>query len=144
MSLLVCSFKELSVLLYHQVEEPNGYNPEAYNGGWPEGGIWILKLRIPPNMKTWRTESNWHSIVILLSHGDNPSNHLHLGPLLQRIVSTHCDCPSGDRTNSWCSHVTAGVIALFCPTTFRTTKILEARMTDHLRYFIHILTGIVF
>ena len=134
-SYLFCSvsMQELQVFLHLQVEEPEGYDPESYNGAWPEGGVRVIKFRVPPNMKTWRTESNWHSLVILLAHGENPGNHLHLGPLLLWIVSTSCDCPSGDRTNSWCSHVTSGVIALFCPTTFKSTKILEARMTDYMR-----------
>ena len=125
--------QELQVFIYLQVDELAGYDPEAFNGVWPEGGGLGIKLRVPPNMKTWRTESNWHNIVILLAYGENPNNHLFLGPLLQRIVSTNCDCPSGDRTNNWCSHVTSGIIALFSPTTFKSTKILEARMTDYMR-----------
>ena len=127
------SVQELQVFIHLQEDEPEGYDPEAFNGVWPEGGVWVIKLCVPPNMKTWRTESNWHNIVILLAYGENPNNHLHLGPLLQRIVSTNCDCPSGDRTNSWCSHVMSGIIALFSPTTFNSTKILEVRMKDYMR-----------
>ena len=92
--------QELQVFLHLQVEEPEGYDPESYNGAWPDGGVWVIKFRVPPNMKTWRTESNWHNLVILLAHGENPGNHLHLGPLLQRIVSTSSDSPTDSLSNS--------------------------------------------
>ena len=125
--------QELRIFLHLQVEAPEGYDPAEYGGAWPEGGCWVLKTSMPPNMKTWRTPGNWHQVVLILAAGDNPGNHLQLGPLLQRLVTAHCDCKSGGRTNSMCSHSSALVIALFAPTCFRTTKILEARTTDYLR-----------
>ena len=125
--------QELLVFLRLEREAPEGYDPDLYNGAWPEGGGWVIRMRVPPNMKTCWTPDNWHQVFILLAHGENPPNHLQVGPLLQRMVTAFCDCPSGDRTNSWCSHVVAGVIALFAPTCFRSTKILEARVTDYLR-----------
>ena len=66
------------MFIHLQVDEPGGYDPEAFNGVWPEGGVSVIKLHVPPNMKTWRTESNWHNIVILLAYGENPNNHLYL------------------------------------------------------------------
>ena len=132
-SLQIVFLQELLVFLYLQREAPEGYDPDLFNGAWPEGGCWVIRLRVPPNMSSWRTPDSWHQVYILLAQGENQANHLQLGPLLQRMVTAHCDCPSGDRTNSWCSHMVAGVMGLFAPTCFRSTKILEARVTDYLR-----------
>ena len=118
------------MFLYHQAVMPGGWPAGSYNGPWPEGGCWVIKLLIPPNMKTWRTAANWHIVTLFLAHGANPNNHMMLGPLLQRLFSHHCDCLSGSRTNSACSHVCAAVIALFAPQCFKTTKVMEPRLSD--------------
>ena len=125
--------QELRVFTFHQVNQPAGYNPAAYNGPWPQGGAWVVKCLVPPNMKTWRTAGNWHTVTIIFSHQANPANHLMLGPQLQRIVSHNCDCPAGDRTNSTCSHVMSVIMGLFAPSCFLPTKVLEPRLADPLR-----------
>ena len=125
--------QELRVFHYLQVAEPTGYNPQQYNGAWPQGGAHVIKALVPPNIHSWRTPGNWHTVTVILAQGGNPDNHLMLGPLLQRIVSMYCDCMSGDRTNSTCSHCMAVVIGLFAPTHYRSTKVREPRLTDPLR-----------
>jgi hypothetical protein len=118
------------VFLYHQVAMPPGYNPAAFHGPWPPGGAWVIKMLVSPNMKAWRTPGNWHTVSVILAHGQNAANHLMLGPLLQRLVSHHCDCKAGARTNSTCSHVVAVLIALFAPNCYLPTKVLEPRLQD--------------
>lgn len=95
------------MFLFHQVDEPAGYDDVAFHGVWPQGGVWVVKSLMPPNMKGWRTPGNWHTVTLIMAAGPNPSNHLMLGPSLQRLVSHYCDCQSGNRTNSCCSHVMA-------------------------------------
>jgi hypothetical protein len=123
------------VFLFHQVDEPAGYDDVAFHGVWPQGGVWVVKSLMPPNMKGWRTPGNWHTVTLIMAAGPNPSNHLMLGPSLQRLVSHYCDCQSGNRTNSCCSHVMALVIGLFAPTLFKSTKVSEPRLQDPLRFY---------
>jgi hypothetical protein len=61
---------------------------------------------------------------------DNPTNHLHLGRQLRRLVAHSCSCLSGKRTNSLCGHGTASGMGLCAPGVFRTTKKPEARQLD--------------
>ena len=41
-----------------------------------------------------------------------------------------CSCEAGMRTNSACRHINASVTALCSPNSFRTTKKMDARLTD--------------
>ena len=123
----------LQALLIHlarQETEPKGWDPEHFNGAFPEGGTYTIKLLLPPTHKSWRDKSNWHTITLLISVGPNGANHLCLGSKLQRLVSHHCTCRSGARTNSSCCHVAAAIIALWGPNLFTTAKIEEPRISD--------------
>ena len=129
----------LLVYLARQDSEPQGWQPEDYGGVFPRGGTHTIKVLLPPTHKSWRDRSNYHTITLILSVGDNPANHLLLGAKLQRLISHHCTCRSGARTNSACCHVAAAVIALFGPALFRTAKVEEPRISDPEKYLITVL-----
>ena len=58
--------------------------------------------------------------------GDNPTNHLHLGRSLQRLMAALCDCKSGKP--GACAHVSAATVALCCPGAFRSSKKQDAQL----------------
>ena len=66
----------------------------------------------------------------MFSRGENVANHLHLGRQLSRLMAHVCSCEAGMRTNSACRHINASVTALCSPNSFRTTKKMDARLTD--------------
>ena len=109
----------------------------------------MLKVLVPPSWKTWRSLSNWHTsnnifltpkmkdyvnffppATLVFSRGENPANHLHLGRQLSRLMAHACSCEAGLRTNSACRHINASVTAVCSPNSFRTTKKMDARLTD--------------
>ena len=49
---------------------------------------------------------------------------------ISRIFATLCDCLSGVKTNSCCSHVIALVKSIMAPALFRPSKVFESRITD--------------
>ena len=129
----------LLVYLARQDSEPQGWQPEDFGGAFPQGGTYTIKVLLPPTHKSWRDRNNYHTITLILAVGDNPANHLLLGAKLQRLISHHCTCRSGARTNSACCHVAAAVIALFGPALFRTAKVEEPRISDPEKYLITVL-----
>ena len=66
----------------------------------------------------------------MFSRGENGANHLHLGRQLSRLMAHACSCEAGIRTNSACRHINASVTAVCSPNSFRTTKKMDARLTD--------------
>jgi hypothetical protein len=67
---------------------------------------------------------------LVFSRGENGANHLHLGRQLSRLMAHACSCEAGIRTNSACRHINASVTAVCSPNSFRTTKKMDARLTD--------------
>ena len=68
--------------------------------------------------------------TLVFSRGENVANHLHLGRQLSRLMAHACSCEAGIRTNSACRHINASVTAVCSPNSFRTTKKMDARLTD--------------
>ena len=108
--------------------EPAGYDASLY-GPWP-GPCWLLKARYAPSFKSALTDANWHTVTVLVTQGHNPNNVMLLGPLLSRIFAMLCDCLSGVKTNSCCSHSIALVKSVMAAALFRPTKVSESRITD--------------
>ena len=126
----VTSVLPSDIRLYFKLVEhaPAGYDASLY-GPWP-GPSWLMKARYAPSFKSALSDANWHTVSILLTTGLNPNNVLLLGPLLSRIFATLCDCLSGVKTNSCCSHVIALVKSIMAPALFRPSKVFESRITD--------------
>ena len=120
----------LDIYIALQKEEPQGWDREKFGGDYPKGGTHTVKGSIAPTHKSWRTWDNHHEVTAIIAVGENPDNHLNLGPKLSRVVSHNCTCMSGSRTNSACSHVAALLVALQAPRLFRTTKVNEPRIGD--------------
>ena len=120
----------LQIYIARQEEEPEGWDDDKFGGPFPDGGTYTVKVRIPPTHKSWRNEDNFHTVTGVLAAGDNPHNHLKLGPKLERIVSHHCTCRSGTRTNSSCCHFTSLAMLLCGSALFRTAKVSEPRILD--------------
>ena len=108
--------------------EPPGYDASLY-GPWP-GPCWILKTRYAPSFKSALSDANWHTVSVIVTRGHNPNNVLRLGPILSRIFATLCDCLSGVKTNSCCSHIIALVKSVMAAALFRPSKVFESRITD--------------
>ena len=130
----VTSVLPSDIRLYFKLVEhaPPGYDASLY-GPWP-GPSWLMKARYAPSFKSALSDANWHTVSVLLTTGLNPNNVLLLGPLLSRIFATLCDCLSGVKTNSCCSHVIALVKSIMAPALFRPSKVFESRITDIYRY----------
>ena len=126
----VTSVLPSDIRLYFKLVEhaPAGYNASLY-GPWP-GPSWLMKARYAPSFKSALSDANWHTVSVLLTTGLNPNNVLLLGPLLSRIFATLCDCLSGVKTDSCCSHVIALVKSIMAPALFRPSKVFESRITD--------------
>ena len=126
----VTSVLPSDIRLYFKLveHEPAGYDASLY-GPWP-GPSWLMKARYAPSFKSALSDANWHTVSVLLTTGLNPNNVLLLGPLLSRIFATLCDCLSGVKTNSCCSHVIALVKSIMAPALFRPSKVFESRITD--------------
>ena len=126
----VTSVLPSDIRLYFKLveHEPPGYDTSLY-GPWP-GPSWLLKARYAPSFKSALSDANWHTVSVILTQGLNPNNMLLLGPLLSRIFATLCDCLSGVKTNSCCSHVIALVKSVMAPALFRASKVFESRITD--------------
>ena len=126
----VTSVLPSDIRLYFKLVEhaPAGYDASLY-GPWP-GPSWLMKARYAPSFKSALSDANWHTVSVLLTQGLNPNNVLLLGPLLSRIFATLCDCLSGVKTNSCCSHVIALVKSIMAPALFRPSKVFESRITD--------------
>ena len=122
--------QHLRIAYFCQEDMPAGYDSATYGGEWPSGGAWVVKVLLPPSFNSWRTLSNWHTITLVFSRGENHDNHLQLGPQLSRLIAHCCSCETGSRTNSACRHINAGVTALCSPNSFNTTKRMDARLTD--------------
>lgn len=116
-------------LFYLPVDiQPPGYNVAEY-GVWP-GPCWLLKVRYAPTWNSFLQDTNWHTVTMIATRGPTLNNILRLGPLLSRIFALLCDCRSGVKTNSICSHCGAMVKSVMAPALFRSTKVRESRMTD--------------
>jgi hypothetical protein len=118
---------ECNALLQENV--PEGYDRDMF-GVWPQLGAWVIKMRYPPSWNSPRTNTNWHTITLVVSRGENVTNHLGLGPLLSRIVASYCTCKSGMGTNAACCHRVAAIIALMAPLCFNPAKVQSARLVD--------------
>ena len=118
------------VYLAEQNTEPEGWDSEQFNGGYPKGGTTTIKMSLAPTHKSWRDFTGHHDVTLVLANESNPDNHLRLGPKLQRMVSHNCTCMSGARTSCACAHVEAAVMLLFGPRLFRSAKISEPRIAD--------------
>ena len=112
-----------------QINAPVGYDINIF-GAWPDHGVWVIKLRYPPSWNSPRTARNWHTVTMVISQGDNPTNHLGLGPGLSRIMASFCTCKSGSSTNCACCHRVAAVIALIAPDCFNSAKVMTPRIVD--------------
>ena len=112
--------------------EPPGYDASIY-GPWA-GPSWLLKARYAPSFKSALSDANWHTVTVILTRGLNPNNMLRLGPILSRIFAALCDCLSGVKTNSCCSHIIALVKSVMAAALFRPSKVFESRITDIYRY----------
>ena len=75
------------VYLAEQNTEPQGWDSELFNGGFPKGGTTTIKMSLAPTHKSWRDFTGHHDVTIVLANNSNPENHLRLGPKLQRLVT---------------------------------------------------------
>lgn len=122
--------KALPIYIAKQDTEPEGWSDEKFGGAFPPGGTATVKALVPPTHKSWRDKKNFHTTTVVFSRGANPANHLWLGPKLRRVVSHHCTCRSGTRTNAACCHVSAVVMMLAGPRLYRSPKVKEPRIAD--------------
>lgn len=120
----------LDIYIALQKEEPEGWDSDKFGGDFPVGGTHTVKGKVAPTHKSCRTWDNHHDVTVILAVGENPTNHLNLGPKMSRVVTHNCNCMSGSRTNSACSHVAALMVALQAPKLFQTTKVNEPRIGD--------------
>ena len=120
----------LDIYIAVQKEEPEGWDSEKFGGDYPAGGTNTVMGSIAPTHKSWRTWDNHHKVTVIIAVGENPANHLNMGPKMSRVVTHNCTCLSGSRTNSACSHVAALLVALQAPTLFHSTKVNEPRIGD--------------
>ena len=130
----------LTVPIIRQLPPPLGYNPEEY-GPWPQQGAWVIKMRLPPNWKSSRDPSNFHTITILLAHVRDPDiNPMMMGPGLEQIMDWHCSCKAGLRTAASCTHRNAALILLCATSCYNTAKVQEPVFVDTARFVFFQLT----
>lgn len=51
----------MRIAIIRQVLAPVGYDPVRFNGGWPLGGVVIVKGRVPATYHAWRQEINFRT-----------------------------------------------------------------------------------
>ena len=92
-------------------------------------------MRLPPNWKSSRDPSNFHTITILLAHVRDPDiNPMMMGPGLEQIMDWNCSCKAGLRTAASCAHRNAGLILLCATSCYDTAKVQEPVVVDTARY----------
>ena len=127
---LTSSSQALPIYIAKEDAEPAGWDEDKFGGAFPLGGIATVKALVPPTHKSWRDKKNFHTTTVVFAQQDNPANHLRLGPKLRRVVSHHCTCRSGSRTNAACCHVSALITMLAGPSLYRSPKVEEPRIAD--------------
>ena len=116
------------------MEAPQGFDPVASGFHWPQRGAHHIKGRLPPNWKSTRDPTKFHTVSVLLADERDPAiNPLRMGEGLEQVLDSTCSCKAGLRTAASCCH-RLSFLALLCATEcIDSAKVQEPLCVDTAR-----------
>ena len=88
-----------------------------------------------------RLDSLSHTVTLLVSTLQNPTNHMRLGEGLEQLFAHFCTCQGGAGVNTCCPHTEGVVMQVFTRFFFKTTKKKDGLISDIRRPDDHVPTS---